>query len=267
MNIVVLMKQVPDTESQVDITEGRTGIDEEEIRWTINPYDEFSLEEALLIKENRDDVKVTVLTVGPDRVREAIRVAYAMGVDEAVHINDEMDEEVYGAVDAHTTAKIITKALEGIPYDLIIAGQRAVDDDNYQVPALVASKLGIPMINNVIRQNIEKRMVTCHQVQDGGTAVIQAPLPLIFTTQRGINEPRYPALRAIMKARKREVDERELEDIGLSEEAVGINAAKVKIRKLYYPPERNSGRVIEGASAAAKAKELVRLLKEEARII
>lgn len=267
MNIIVLMKQVPDTEAPVEIAESNECLDTEDLKWAINPYDEYALEEALLIKEAGDDVTVTVVSVGPDRLSEAFRVAYAMGVDNAIHINDEVDEDVFGAVDAYTTSKIIAKLLETTPYDLIIAGNRAVDDDNYQVPAFVSRYLNIPMISLVVNQELDSGSITCEQSIDGGTAVVKAQLPVLITAQKGLNEPRYPAFRAIMKAKKRKVDEREIEDIGLSVDELGTRGAKTRIRSLAYPPERAAGKVIEGGSAIEKAAELVRLLKEEACVI
>lgn len=267
MNIVVLIKQVPDTETLIDITGDGKTIAVEDVKWTVNPYDEFCLEEALRIKESREGVKVTVLTVGPDRVSEAIRTAYAMGVDEAIHINDEIDEEVYGAADAVTTARILATALRTIPYDLIIAGQRAVDFDNYHVPLLVAESLGIPMIGMVTRQELGEGTIRCVQSVDGGTLVVEADLPAMFTTQKGINEPRYPSFRAIMQAKKRPVDERSIEDLGLAEDAVGAAAARVKIRRLSYPPARDGVQLIPGATAQEQAAELVRRLREEAQAL
>lgn len=267
MNIIVLMKQIPDTEAPVEIAESKDCLDTEDLKWAINPYDEYALEEALLIKESRDDVKVTVVSVGPDRLSEAIRVAYAMGVDEAIHINDEYDEDEFGAVDPFTTSKIIAKLLEDTPFDLIIAGNRAVDDDNYQVPAFISKMLKIPMISLIVKQEIKENTIICEQAIDGGTAVVQANLPAIITAQKGLNEPRYPAFRAIMKAKKKKVDERELEDLGFEMDDLGINAAKTKIRSMAYPPERGAGKLINGSNAIEKATELVKLLKEEACVI
>ncbi len=272
MNIVVLMKQVPDTEAPVEIAESKDRLDTEDLKWAINPYDEYALEEALLIKESRDDVTVTVVSVGPDRISEAIRVAYAMGVDEAIHINDEIDndevdEDQFAAVDAYTTSKILAKLLEDTPHDLIIAGNRAVDDDNYQVPAFVSKMLGIPMISLVISQKIESDAIVCEQSIDGGTAVVKANLPAIITANKGLNEPRYPAFRAIMKAKKRKVDERDIEALGFETADLGINGAKVKIRSLAYPPERGAGKTISGNNVDEKAMALVKLLKEEACVI
>lgn len=267
MNIVVLMKQVPDTESELEINVAGTGIDNEDVKCVINPYDEFAIEEALLIKEQDCEGTVTLVSVGPESVPEAIRVAYAMGVDEAIHVNDEIDDEVYGAVDAHTTSKIIAAALKDLDYDLILAGQRAVDSDNYQVPAFLAESLSIPFISGVIHQEISGDSITCKQLIEGGTATVQSPLPALVTAQKGLNEPRYPAFRAIMKAKKKDFEELEIEELGIEEENVGVDGALVKVRKLELAPQRSGGQVIEGGSPAEKAAELVRLLKEERQVI
>jgi electron transfer flavoprotein beta subunit len=190
-----------------------------------------------------------------------------MGVDEAIHVNDEIDDEVYGAVDAFTTAKIITAALKDVEYDLIIAGQRAVDGDNYQVPAIIAETLSIPMITGVVNQEISGDTITCKQLIEGGTATVKTTLPAILTAQKGLNEPRYPAFRAIMKAKKKDFEEKELDDLGIDEDTVGADNALVKVRNLVLAPERSGGAIIEGGSPAEKAAELVRLLKEERQVI
>lgn len=267
MDIIVLMKQVPDTEASVEIADSGDRLYTEDLKWTINPYDEYALEEALQIKESRDDVTVTAVTVGPQRVAEAIRVAYAMGVDNAVHVNDEMDDEVFGAVDAHTTSTILAKVIEGMPHDLIISGNRAVDDDNCQVPATLSHLLDIPMITLVTGQEIREDAIVCDMAIDGGTAKVKAGLPALITVQKGINEPRYPAFRAIMKAKKKKADVLELSDIGLAGGAVGMDGALVRVSTMAYPPERGGGTTINGGDAAVKATELVRLLKEKSSVL
>lgn len=267
MKIIVLMKQVPDTEAPVEIAESKDRLETEDLKWAINPYDEYALEEALLIKEARDNVEVTVVTVGPDRLSESIRVAYAMGVDHAIHINDEFDEEQFAAVDPYTTSKLIAALLKETPYDLIIAGNRAVDDDNYQVPAYLSRMLDIPLITLVTKQDLQDNAIVCEQAIDGGTAVVKAGLPALITAQKGLNEPRYPAFRAIMKAKKRKVDQKEIEDLGFDPADLGLDGAKVVIQNMDYPPQRDAGKIIDGHGPVEKASELVRLLKEEASVI
>lgn len=267
MKIVVLMKQVPDTESELEINEAATGIIREDVKTVINPYDEYAIEEALLIKEKNGEGTVTLISVGSDSVPEAIRVAYAMGVDEAIHINDELDDDLYGGSDAYTTAKIIATALNELEYDIIFAGQRAVDGDNYQVPAFLAEMLSLPLVMGVVKQEIADGTVTCRRLIEGGTATVKTRLPAILCAQKGLNTPRYPAFRAIMKAKKRGFQEKDLSDLGIDEDTVGIDGALLKVRSLTLAPKRSGGVVIEGSSAAEKAATLVKLLREERQII
>ena len=137
--------------------------------------------------------------MGPAKTVETIRTALAMGADKGIHINDPAAE----GSDPLATAKILAAALKQIPFNLIIAGMRAVDGDNYQVASAVAEFLGIPQITQVIKKEISGDTIRCHQVVEGGTAVIEAKLPVLFTTQRGLNEPRYASLPGIMKAKKK----------------------------------------------------------------
>lgn len=263
MEIVVLLKQVPDTETTIQIAEDQTTIKTEDVKWVINPYDEFAVEEALRIKESQGEGKVTILTVGPERCIESIRTALAMGADEGVLIDDPATE----GSDALGTARVLAAALRGISYDLIIAGMRAVDDDDYQVPAAVAELLGISQVSMVIKQEIRDSRLMCERTVEGGTLVVEAELPALFTTQRGINEPRYASLPGIMKAKKKPLGKKTLEDIDLDPSQVGPSAAKCKVNKLSFPPERAPGKIIEGETPETVAAELVRLLKEEAKVI
>ncbi|MBT4266017.1 MAG: electron transfer flavoprotein subunit beta/FixA family protein [Deltaproteobacteria bacterium] len=263
MNIVVLLKQVPDTESVIELSDSGDGINTEDVKWVINPYDEYSLEEALLIKESREDVKVTVLTAGDSESDRSIRTAYALGVDGGVRI----DTSAIPELDSLGTATILAAALKMEGCDLVLAGQRAVDDDNYQVPAMVAEELGFPLLAGVSKQEIADDVISCHQVIDGGSARVESNLPAVLTTQKGINEPRYPNMRAIMKARKRLVTVLSLADIGLDADNFQADTSLVRIVSLVYAPERKPGRIVEGATAAAKAAELVNLLRDEKGVI
>lgn len=260
MEIVVLLKQVPSTEAMVTIADDGKSIKSADVKWVINPYDELAVEEALRIKEAHGG-KVTILSIGPDKAVEAIRTGLAMGADEGVLINDPGLDRL----DAAGTAKILSAALKDMPYDLIIAGMRSVDVDDFQVGPAVAERLGIPHLSMVVKQEIQDGKITCHQTIDGGTAVVQAPLPALFTTQRGLNEPRYASLPGIMKAKKKPLATKSLSDIGLNaEDVTGLQA---EVTALQPPPERKGGRIVEGETAQAKAAELVRLLNEEAKVI
>jgi electron transfer flavoprotein beta subunit len=260
VEIVVLLKQVPSTESLIEIDADGLSIKTADIKWVISPYDEFAVEEALRIRETHGG-KVTILTVGPDKAAEAIRTALAMGADEGILINDPA---ALGC-DALGVARVLAAALKQMPYDLIIAGQRAVDDDNYLVGTAVAEFLEIPNVSIVNKQDIGDGKISCRRTIEGGLVVIEAPLPALFTTQRGLNEPRYASLPGIMKAKKKPLATKTLADIGL--EAASLGQPKVKIVALQPPSQRKGGRLVEGETAAEKAAELLRLLAEEAKVI
>jgi electron transfer flavoprotein beta subunit len=260
VEIVVLLKQVPATESLIGIAEDGISIKTDDIKWVINPYDEFAVEEALRIKEAHGG-SVSILSVGSERTVEAMRTALAMGADKGILINAPAGT-VY---DGLATAKILSSVLKDTPFDVIIAGQRAVDDDNFQVGPATAEFLGIPNISMVIKQEISDNKMTCHRTVEGGTVVLQTPLPALFTTQRGINEPRYASLPGIMKAKKKPIDMKTVSDIGLDPEDVG--KPLTKIVSLKTPAERKRGIMIDGESAQEKAAKLVKILHEEVKVL
>jgi electron transfer flavoprotein beta subunit len=262
MDIVVLVKQVPDTESLVQIADDRVSIKKQDIKWIMNPYDELAVEEALRIKEARGG-SVTILSFGPEKAIETIRTALAMGADQGVHIKDPAAE----GSDSLATAKLLAAALKDTPYDLVIAGHRGVDEDNYQVAAAVAEILGIPQVSMVNKVEVSDGKITCHRTIEGGTVIVEASLPALFTTQRGLNEPRYASLPGIMKAKKKPVNVKTVADLGVDASLVGAAHRKVKIKSLNLPLQRQAVRMIQGEAAAAKAAELVRILHEETKII
>ena len=255
MEIVVLVKQVPDTESLIQIAEDGVSIKTDEIKWVMNPYDEFAVEEALRIKEAHGG-SVTILCMGPQKALDAIRTALAMGADRGVHINDAAAE----GSDSLATAKILAAALKDISYDLIIAGQRAVDGDNYQVGAAVAEYLGIPQISLVVKQEIADAKITCERTVEGAVVVVEAALPVLFSTQRGLNEPRYTSLPGIMKAKKKPVDVKTLADLEIDPQTVGNAHRKVKVTAIGFPSARQAIRMLKGDSAQEKAAALINIL-------
>lgn len=262
MEIVVLVKQVPDTESLIEIAGDGVSIKKQDIKWVMNPYDEIAVEEALQIREAQGGT-VTIISMGGQKAVETIRTALAMGADKGIHINDPAAE----GSDALATAKILAAAVKEIPFELIIAGHRAVDEDNYQVAAGVAELLDIPQISMVVKAELLDGKIKCQRTIEGGTVTVEASLPALFTTQRGLNEPRYASLPGIMKAKKKPVDVKTTADLGIDAASVGAGNRKVKIKTLNFPPQRQAVKMIEGESAQAKAAELVRVLHEEAKII
>jgi len=186
-----------------------------------------------------------------------------MGADKGVHILDPQAENS----DALSTGKLLATALKTLSFDLVIAGMRAVDEDNYQVGAAVAEFLNIPQITQVTDIVVEDQTITCHQVVDGGIVVVEASLPALFTTQRGLNEPRYASLPGIMKAKKKPIDILTLADLGISPETVGASGRKVKVAGLNFPPAREAVKMIDGEGPAEKAASLVKVLREEVKVI
>ena len=259
MDIIVLIKQVPATETMISIADDKKSINMDNVKMVMNPYDELAVEEALQIKKTHGG-SVSILSLGTDKTVEAIRTGLAMGADTGILINDPAAKDCDGI----GTAKILAAAIKNMPHDLIIAGQRAVDDDNYIVGPGVAEFLNIPHISFVIEQEITDKVIKCTQTVDSGTAIIKAPLPVLLTTQRGLNEPRYASLPGIMKAKKKKIETKTLADIGLDPADI---VPKTKILEIKLPPERKPGRMITGDSAQTKAAELVKALREEAKVI
>jgi len=260
LEIIVLLKQVPATESFIGIADDGLSIKTEDIKWVINPYDEFAVEEALRIKEAQGG-SVTIVSAGQGRAVEAIRTALAMGADKGILIKDPVVDNC----DALGIARILAAAVKDLQFDLIIAGQRAVDDDNFQVGTAVAEFLGIPNISLVIKEEIADGKMKCQRTVEGGTVVLEAPLPALFTTQRGLNEPRYASLPGIMKAKKKPLDIKSFSDIGIDASEIGEPKSKILAMKL--PPEREGGRIIKGDSSQSIAAELVNALHKEAKVL
>jgi electron transfer flavoprotein beta subunit len=256
VEIAVLLKQVPATESLLEIADDGISIKTDGINWVMNPYDELAVEEALQIRAAAGGA-VTVFSVGPEKAVEALRTALAMGADTAVRIDPEAK-----LLDGLATAKVLAGELKKGTFELIVAGHRAVDDDNFQVGPAVAELMGIPHISMVIRQELAEGKIRCTRTIDGGTLVLETALPALITTQRGLNEPRYASLPGIMKAKKKPIDTR-----ALSETGTDPGEPMVKTIAMRQPPQRKGGRMIEGDSAAAKAVALVKALREEAKVI
>ncbi len=263
MNIIVCIKQVPDTETQIKIGSDTQSIVTDDIKWVMNPYDEFGVEEALQIKEKFGG-EVTVVGLGPKRVTESLRTALAMGADKAILVSDD----ALNGSDTLATAKALAAAIKPLEYDLIFTGQRGVDDDMGIVGAALAEFLGIPHVSLVNKVTVSEdgKSIKVNRPVEGQTLVIESSLPALVTAQKGLNEPRYASLPGIMKAKKKPLDEKTLTDLGLDGAEFGTTARKVKILELTPPPERAPGKIVEGDTPEEKAAELAKLLHEEAKI-
>ncbi|MCF8081697.1 MAG: electron transfer flavoprotein subunit beta/FixA family protein [Deltaproteobacteria bacterium] len=263
MNIVVCLKQVPDTETQIKIGPDNKSIVTDDIKWVINPYDEFGVEEALQLKEKFGG-EVTVVGMGPKRVTESIRTALAMGADKGILITDDALE----GSDSLATAKALAAVLKDLEYDLIFTGQRGVDDDMGVVGPALAELLGIPNLSLIVKVEAAEdgKSVKVNRPVEGETLVIESSLPALITAQKGLNEPRYASLPGIMKAKKKPLEEKTLGDLGLDAAQFGEGARKLKILEMTPPPERAAGKIVEGETPQEKAAELAKLLHEEAKV-
>ena len=262
MDVVVLVKQVPDTESLIQINEDGIGLKTHDVKWVMNPYDELGVEAALRIKEAKGGT-VTILSFGPEKSVETIRTALAMGADQGIHIFDELA----AGSDALAIGKLLAAALKTLSYDLILTGKRAVDEDNYQVGATVAELLDLPQHTQVTDISVEDGKVTCHRVVDGGTVMVESALPALVTTERGLNEPRYASLPGIMKAKKKPINTLSLDDLGIDADSVGNAGRKVKVNALNFPPAREAVKMISGETPAEMAANLVKVLHEDVKVI
>ncbi|WP_409270856.1 electron transfer flavoprotein subunit beta/FixA family protein [Neobacillus sp. SCS-31] len=257
MNIFVLMKRTFDTEEKISLSGGK--INEDGAEFIINPYDEYAIEEAIQVRDAHGG-EVTVVTVGTEEAEKQLRTALAMGADKAVLINTEDDIE-YG--DQFTTAKILAEFLKDKEADLVLSGNVAIDGGSGQVGPRVAELLGIPYVTTITKLEIEGGTAKLVRDIEGDSEVVEASLPLLVTAQQGLNEPRYPSLPGIMKAKKKPLDELELDDLDLEEDDV---EAKTKTIEIFLPPKKEAGRVLQG-DLQEQVKELVQLLHTEAKVI
>ncbi|WP_210364985.1 electron transfer flavoprotein subunit beta/FixA family protein [Bacillus sp. REN3] len=257
MNIYVLMKRTFDTEEKIAISNGK--INEDGAEFIINPYDEYAIEEAIQVKDAHGG-EVTVISVGGEEAEKQLRTALAMGADKAVLINTEDDLE---EGDQFTTAKILAEYLKDKDADLILGGNVAIDGGSGQVGPRVADQLGIPYVTTITKLEINGSTAVITRDVEGDSEVIETSLPVLVTAQQGLNEPRYPSLPGIMKAKKKPLEELELDDMDLDEDEV---EPKTKTIEIYLPPKKEAGKVLEG-ELADQVKELVNLLHTEAKVI
>ncbi|MEQ8763169.1 MAG: electron transfer flavoprotein subunit beta/FixA family protein [Planctomycetota bacterium] len=250
MKFVVCIKRVPNTETRIKIAADGKSIDPTGVQFIPSPYDEFAVEEAIRQKEKAGDGEVIVVCLGPAEATGEIRKCLAMGADKAIHLKDDSTYR-----DPASTATILAAAIQGLSPDMIFFGKSAADHANSQVGVQVAALLGLPSISEIVSLEVEAGKATAHREIEGGSEVVQTSLPAVFTAQKGLNEPRLPALKGIMAAKKKPIEEVAFEDAPQGCELV----------QLELPPARAEGKVVgEGADAVPA---LVKLLREEAKVI
>jgi len=248
MKIAVLVKLVPDTAASIKLTADKSGIETRDLSWVLNPYDEYALEEALTIAANTGG-EVTVYSYGDEQAAEGLRKALAMGANKAVRVKQA------GSMDLLGTATALTEAMKDQGYEMIFTGFKATDDDCAAIGPMVATLMDMPCITEVAKLEVTGDGVRAERDIEGGREIIESSLPCVITAQKGLNEPRYPSLKGIMMAKKKPIEELE----------VSHTESRVEMLSYDYPPERPAGKIVgEGVEAVP---ELVRLLREEARVI
>ncbi|MEZ7892595.1 MAG: electron transfer flavoprotein subunit beta/FixA family protein [Candidatus Wallbacteria bacterium] len=253
MNILVLMKQTPDTESKIKLNSDNTAVDKADFKYIVNPYDEYAIEEAIKLSEAFPNSKVTLVTVGDGTVKETIRKGLAVGATDGVLIGDNASGSCPFAA-----AKTLSEYIAKMQFDIILSGIKAVDDDFGIVPTLVAGAINIPVVTGILKLTVSPDNKTAQVEREGesGREVIVTNLPALFTAQKGLNEPRYASLKGIMAAKKKEI----------KEEPALNSPAKIKTVKIAVPPARPAGKKIDG-DFPANVKTLVGLLRCEAKVI
>jgi len=255
MNILVVMKQTFDTEEKITIKNGQ--ISEDGVEFIINPYDEYAVEEAIKLRDEFSG-EVTVITIGPPRAESALRTALAMGADKAVIVDDQ---GMNG--DGYTHSKILAAVIKNRPYDIILGGNMSIDTGAGQIGPRLAEELNIAHISAVTKLTIEGTTAKVIRDVEGDSETIEAGLPLLVTAQQGLNEPRYPSLPGIMKAKKKPMERLSLTDLKLQTADI---KAKTLIADQYLPPKKAAGRVLSG-ELGEQVKELVQLLRHEAKVV
>ncbi|MUV39386.1 Electron transfer flavoprotein subunit beta [Lentibacillus sp. JNUCC-1] len=257
MNIYVLLKKTFDTEEKISISDGQ--IEDEGAEFIINPYDEYAVEEAIKQRDEHGG-EVTVVTIGDEDSEKQLRTALAMGADKAVLVNTEDDLE---EGDQYTTATILEAFFKDKEYDLILAGNVAIDEASGQVGPRLAERLGIGCVTTITSLEIDGDTAKIDKDVEGDIEKVETALPLLVTCQQGLNDPRYPSLPGIMKAKKKPLEELEIDDLDLDEEDV---EPKTKTVEIFLPPEKEAGKMLEG-EPEEQVKELVDLLRNEAKVL
>lgn len=258
MNIIVCVKQVPDTETRIKLAADGKTVDYSGVKFVINPYDEFALEEAIKLKE-KNGGGVTMVSIGPQRTEEAIRTGLAMGADNAIWLKEEVTEPI-------AVAKALAAIISKQPHDIIFCGKQAIDDDSATVCSALGEYLGIPNVNTITKFELsaDKKSATVLRQIEGADEKVVTTLPAILSCQKGLNTPRYPTLPNIMKAKKKEIKTLKFEQAGLKKEDL---AAHMSVVDYALPSPRTAGKMVEGQTPEEAAAKLCKLLHEEAKLI
>ncbi len=259
MKIAVLIKRVPDTASLIKIGPDGKSIAMDGLKFVLSPYDEHAVEQAMLIKEagaaaGAGAIDVLVVSAGGEECKETMRLALAMGADSGLLVKDDK----LASASSKSVAVALAAALKTVQPDLVFAGKQAVDDDASQVGERVAEILGIPHVSTVIAFKLADSKATVTREVEGGNYTMEVTLPALFTAQKGLNAPRYPNLPNIMKAKKKDIKEVTLAELGLTDADAGSN---LEVCSVEAPKPRSAGKILEGDNAG-RVSQLIKALHE-----
>jgi electron transfer flavoprotein beta subunit len=250
LRIAVCVKRVPDTETRIKPGAGGKSIDEAGVKFVLNPYDEFAVEEALRRREAAGGGEIVVVSLGPEAAQETIRTALAMGVDRGVLLQTDARP-----LDPLVVARVLAGELRTGAYDLVLLGKLAVDDYNHAVGPMIAELLGMACVTAVTGLVLKDGGGVAEREIEGGLEVIEFTLPAVLTVDKGLNEPRYPALKGIMAAKKKPLEVKPVE----------LEAGGLEVVELALPPERKPGRIVGEGPDGVPA--LIEALRHEAKVL
>lgn len=256
MNIIVCIKQVPDT-TEVKIDKKTNTLIREGVPSIINPFDKNAVEEALRLKEKQGG-KVVVISMGPFQVQEALRETIAMGVDEAILLSDK----AFAGADTLATSYTLAMAIKKLgDFDLVICGKQAIDGDTAQVGPELGEMLNIPQVAYVRKISIEDGKAVVERVMEDGYELMEVTLPFLMTVTKEINEPRHASLKGVLKAKKKEIPVWGAKELGVDESKVGLKGSATQVIKIFSPPPKEGSRMLEG-TPEEMIQELISNLKK-----
>ncbi len=263
MKILVFMKQVADTEARILISGDQKSL-EIENKYNINFFDEFAVEAAIRIKEKDKQSQVTVCSLGSKKAIEALRTAIAMGADKAFLL----DNTNVATDDPLVLARVLAALAQRESFDLILCGRQAIDDENANIGVMVAEFLGIPHVSAISKLEVsDNGKAVVERDLDGDKETLEVDLPALFTTQKGLNEPRVPLITGVMKAMKAVIPAEDPVSLGIPSDQIDQSSSRIRLVRYETPAGRPAVKIIEGETPEEKVRSLVRSLKEDAKVL
>ncbi|MFJ2742444.1 electron transfer flavoprotein subunit beta/FixA family protein [Streptomyces sp. NPDC087440] len=247
LRIVVCVKYVPDATGDRHFADDLT-VDRDDVDGLLSELDEYAVEQALQIAEAADDAEITVLTVGPEDAKDALRKALSMGADKAVHVEDD---DLHGS-DVMATSLVLAKAIEKTGYDLVIAGMASTDGTMGVLPAILAERLGVPQVTLLSEVSVADGVVTGRRDGDAASEQLEASLPAVVSVTDQSGEARYPSFKGIMAAKKKPVESLDLDDLDLEAELVGLEGSWTAVDSADKRPERTAGTIVKDEGEGGK---------------